>query len=779
MKIRTRLMGALLACGIVPMLTVGVVSFQLGDGQAETLVQEAKQAIEERAMAQLTAVSAARKADITHCFGGISAHVRSLASLHDVQTGLSGLSQAMTNLAQNATPAQIEEARRELGSYYSGDFDAEYRKKNGGQASGIGAALAQADAVTVMAQLHYVKRNPHPLGQKFQLSQANDGSAYSEHHPDLHAEMVAAKDAFGYYDVFLVDASGRVVYTVFKELDYATSLQSGSWAQTNLGQLFRTLQNTPEGETAMTDFAAYKPSYDDPAAFLGAPVFANGQRIGAVVVQMPIDRINAVVSATDGMGKTGEVVLVGSDHLMRSDSRHNPDTHSVAASFRNPKTGSMATVEVDEALVGKTGQKISTDTDGAEEVVVWQPIEVLGQRWAMLAKVETSEIMGAIEVMEQQRASLRTTMLGWTIGMTLVASVVIAAISWLLSRQITTPIHRTVVALKDIAEGEGDLTARLDAERADELGEMGAWFNKFLGRLQETVKSIAHKATGVSAASTQLTATAQSLAQSAERTQAQSSQVAAAAEQMSANMSSVHQSTDAMSGTFRTVAAAVEEMTASIGEVAKSADNAAKVAGTAAQLTRSSNDKVSALGAAANEIGRVIETIQDIAEQTNLLALNATIEAARAGEAGKGFSVVANEVKDLARQTAEATQDIRQRIERIQASTTESVNAIAAIDQVIVQVSQSSLAIATSVAEQRSATQEISSNLAQSTRTIDSVSKNVSESVTASREISKSIAEVDSQARSTASCAEETSVAGKSMATLATELQGLVGQFKI
>ena len=207
--------------------------------------------------------------------------------------------------------------------------------------------------------------------------------------------------------------------------------------------------------------------------------------------------------------------------------------------------------------------------------------------------------------------------------------------------------------------------------------------------------------------------------------------------------------------------------------------NAAQIADHAAQLTRSSNEKVGALGAAANEIGRVIEAIQDIAEQTNLLALNATIEAARAGEAGKGFSVVANEVKDLARQTAEATQDIRQRIERIQATTAESVQAIAAIDQVIMQVSSSSQSIAAAVGEQRTATQEISQSLANNTRTVEVVNRNVGEAVSASAEISRNIADVDNMARSTSSGAGESQAAGKQMNQLAQELQSLVRQFKV
>jgi methyl-accepting chemotaxis protein len=776
MSIQTRLMVFLLACGLAPMGAVGIVTFLQSRSSANTLQGTAIEELESRSKDQLQAVATARGQDIKHYFEMLQGHVASLGQQDTLARLTQDFSQALQQLPAELS-LEVPAMRRELANYYQRDFDAEFRKHNN-KASPAETILGQLDDIAVAAQLVYLQRNPHPLGRKDAFAESKDDADYSLLHRQHHEDLRSIQQAFGYYDLFLLDRDGRVVYSVCKEVDFGTHLGRGPWSSSNLGVMHTALQSTPLGKTAFQDFRSYGPSYEAPAAFLGAPLARGGERVGAVVVQLPINRINQVASATEGMGKTGEIVLVGPDRLMRSDSRHNPTTHSVVASFRDPKHGSFDTAQVQEALNGNSGAGIVDDVDGARELTWWQPIEVLGTRWAMIAKFEVSEILAGAVRMTATAEQTASSMLWWTLSLMLATGLLVGGASWWLARQIVLPIRSTVRALADIAEGEGNLTARLDQSRRDELGELGQWFNRFLGRLQETVKTIAQKANEVGSASSQLTATAHSLAEGAERTRGQTSQVAAAAEEMSANMASVSHSSEAMAGTFRTVAAAVEQMTASIGEVAKSASGAASVAGTAAELTRSSNEKVSALGAAANEIGRVIETIQDIAEQTNLLALNATIEAARAGEAGKGFSVVANEVKDLARQTAEATQDIRQRIERIQASTTESVKAIAEIDQVIAKVSQASQTIATSVAEQRSATQEIASNLAQSTRSIETVANNVREGVAASQDISKSIAEVDQHAQATAAGAEQTSMAGRSMASLAQDLMQVVGSFR-
>jgi methyl-accepting chemotaxis protein len=352
--------------------------------------------------------------------------------------------------------------------------------------------------------------------------------------------------------------------------------------------------------------------------------------------------------------------------------------------------------------------------------------------------------------------------------------------AWSITRGITGPLFYVVQHLQSLAEG--NLKSRVQEEylrRKDEIGELARSLAKTIESLCAMIAGIATNAKGLSAASTQLSATATQLASGAEQTTNQSAQVAAAAEQMSTNMSGMAASTAQMSGNVKMVAAAVEELTASIGEVAASAERAAGVANNAAQLVSASNVQITGLGDAAQQIGKVIEVIQDIAEQTSLLALNATIEAARAGDAGKGFAVVATEVKELARQTASATEDIRKRIEAIQGSSGQAVKSVGDISEIIAQVNELSRTIASAVEEQSITTKEIAKNVAESSKAADDVARGVTESAEASKEISKTIVGVDQAAKQAAQGATETQSAGTALSDMAEQFQELVAQFKV
>ena len=266
--------------------------------------------------------------------------------------------------------------------------------------------------------------------------------------------------------------------------------------------------------------------------------------------------------------------------------------------------------------------------------------------------------------------------------------------------------------------------------------------------LKVTIEAVNNNAQALASAAEELTATSQQMSSNSEETATQANVVAAASEQVSKNVA--------------TVATSAEEMSASVKEIAKNANEAAKVATTAVKVADETNLTVSKLGVSSVEIGKVIKVITSIAQQTNLLALNATIEAARAGEAGKGFAVVANEVKELAKQTAAATEDISQKIEAIQADTKGAVTSISQIGKVIAQINDISNTIASAVEEQSATTNEIA--------------RNASEAAKGSGEISKNITQVSVAAKSTTEGANNTLTAATELAKLAGDLKGIVAK---
>jgi methyl-accepting chemotaxis protein len=355
------------------------------------------------------------------------------------------------------------------------------------------------------------------------------------------------------------------------------------------------------------------------------------------------------------------------------------------------------------------------------------------------------------------------------------AILVVSVASFLLSRAICQPILHTVEVVRNAANGE--LTKRVTVRSSDEVGVLGEAVNRLFDSLQQIVRQIASSSASLTESATQLAQTSSDLTQGVTDTTRQSATVAAAAEEMSMGSRTMAGAAEQMSANVCTVASAVEEMSANMGQIARSVEQSSALAGEAERLAEQSNERVQLLGAAAAEIGQVIEVIQDIADQTNLLALNATIEAARAGESGKGFAVVATEVKELAKQSAVATEGIRNKVLGIQSSTEETVQTIASIGEAIKQVNEASRSIAMAVEQQNIATREVANNVAKTNSAATAVARNVAENSATCQEIAENICKVDDAARNTAAGATLTREVGGQMQTLASELQSLVVQF--
>lgn len=347
------------------------------------------------AMTKLTAVRETKKASVNRFFDTIESQALTFSQNQMVVDAMKGFREAHSTYLdeRNLDEASIAQMKAELESYYTSDFSNKYSEENNDSKPNTLELLAQLDPQSIALQYEYIIDNPHSLGSKHKLDSADDGSRYAELHASTHPIVRGYLEEFEYYDIFLVDPdSGDIVYSVYKELDFATSLIDGPYAQTNFGKAFRQAKAAASQETVVwVDYESYTPSYEAPASFIASPITEGGELLGIAIFQMPTDRLNKVMAERSGLGETGESYLVGPDKLMRSDSYLDPVNHSILASFRNPELGKVDTKATTLALGNESGEQIVIDYNGNPVLSSFTPIDVLGQRWALLVEIDVAE----------------------------------------------------------------------------------------------------------------------------------------------------------------------------------------------------------------------------------------------------------------------------------------------------------------------------------------------------------------------------------------------------
>ncbi len=349
----------------------------------------------------------------------------------------------------------------------------------------------------------------------------------------------------------------------------------------------------------------------------------------------------------------------------------------------------------------------------------------------------------------------------------------------IIKRSINRPIRNTVTMLRDIAEGEGDLTRRIEITGNDEMGDVAKWFNVFVENLQSIIKEFARNAEFLNKASDNLVGLAEHMTREAIDLSGKSETVSSSSQQMNETLTGAAVSMEETNTNTAMVASAAEEMNATIKDIAGNTSQVKNISNTAVDQARHASEKMKELFASVQSVSMVTETITDISDQINLLALNATIEAARAGEAGKGFAVVAHEIKELARQTSTSSSAIKTQILAVQENATDTVSEIDKITGVMTTINESIDTIAVAVEEQSVTTRDITANISQASLGIQEVNENVNQSASTANTMSSTIIDVAHSGVEISGSSEQVALSAQDLKDVAGQLNEVVGRFKI
>ncbi|YCO03102.1 methyl-accepting chemotaxis protein [Vibrio sp. VNB-15] len=568
---------------------------------------------------------------------------------------------------------------------------------------------------------------------------------------DFHRLLTDLSRELDFYDIFIVDEAGEVIYTAAREADYQTNLVAGAYSNSGLGDVYRALRAGKH--FAAVDFAPYAPSNGDPAAFLGVPLKVEGEQ-WMVATQMSIDGINQLMNLRSGMGESGETYLVGSDFRMRSDSFLDPVGRTIQASFAGTvENNGVNSDAVKRALAGTSGVETIIDYNGNPVVSAYSPIDMYGHRWALLSEIDVVEA-------EQPIKELMT-LNGIVLLLAVIAGVGVALA---VTRAVMKPLGGEPEEMKQLMNqlAQGDL--RLNISQAEE-GSLKQTLNTTASNLTVMIKDISDASSQLAATSEELSVVTEQSEQSLHVQNDELQQAVTAIHQMTSSISEVAGSASVVS-----VSAADANQDCQ-QELQRITQTVHTVSGLVEQVDEGNNNVVQ-LAEQVREISTLLDVIRGVADQTNLLALNAAIEAARAGESGRGFAVVAEEVRNLAQRTQVSTEQIEEMVHKVnqQAEQTEAIinNCKLVAGQTMEQVQETGTMIETVVGTMEQIHHQTSS-----------VSQATEEQAKVSGGIDSSLLTIQDLATQNVSGANETSASSRELARVAVNLKDIVDDFKV
>ncbi len=819
-KIRNKLLVLLAVVALLPMFLLGL-----------SMYNSASNGIEDQAFAQLTAIRTVKAKQIEDYFGQIDKQIQTFSENLSVVEAMKEFPAA---LAAARSEVQVDEdqmksMKENLLGYYQNEFGRVYKEKTNSNPN-LKAQIAPLDDDSIYLQYQYISSNPNPLGSKETLDAAQDGTTYSKLHATYHPMVRNYLNQFGYYDIFLCDLeSGDIVYSVFKEMDYTTSLKDGPYSKTNFATAFRlaAAATSPE-QTFLVDYETYTPSYEDPASFISSPIYDGSKKIGVAIFQMPIDKISGILDERTGLGNTGETYAVGPDNLMRNDSRFIQDTVdgkpglitdgyiTRQTTIINPELPITTQASLD-AQAGNDSTAFITDYRGAEVLSSWAPITVFKGsgdtppiKWALMSEIDKVEVYAPLTVYDIFAGS-------WWIIFPAIAGVVVV---WLAAKKITRQANSINDMLGSI--GIGMFDSRAEKITNDELGDVAVSLNAMCDttlsliqsndereEIQNSIESLIGQMENIAAGDLTIDAevkdditgsiagTVNSMTDQLKalvsRVQVATNQVTTSAGTIADVSSQLSKDTDAQATEIGTASERVLSITEKIQLVAEQSEGSATVAKQARETAtrgleavsntvegmdrirdqvQATSKRIKRLGESSQEIGEIVQLISDIADRTSILALNASIQAAMAGDAGQGFAVVAEEVERLAERSTDATKQISTLIKAIQTETSEAISDMEESTREVVEGSE--------LASQAGQTlNEIDTVSQQLEYLITEVSASATEQANAATEIASTMTRISETTKKSAEKSRSATQSVGQLSGLAVQLRESVAQFKV
>jgi len=485
---------------IVMLLTVSsssiVVTAYLG-------YQSGKSNLTDRVFNQLTSVRASKAYQIESYFKNTRNHIQTLSNDPSMSLAIAEFTKAYQQLETAKLP---EDTATKIRGYYQNEFLPKLAQTE--QGSPVLSSFLPESTASNYLQYHYIATNPNAISKKHLLDKASDGSEYSNVHERYHPIFRNIIEKFGYYDMFLIDPQGTVVYTVYKETDFTTNYTTGAYNDSNLARLVASVRRSKQKDYAsIIDFESYAPSYGAPAAFIAAPIFNNvnnqSKFVGVLAIQVPADEINNVMTGNrkwegDGLGKSGETYLVGQDFLMRSVSRflvETPDEYlqtltalgvnkETIARIRQYKTSileqKVRTKAAEEAIKGQQGIEIIRDYRDIPVLSSYAPLKIEGLNWAILSEIDLAEAYAPVYGFERQLLISATLLMLFVIVLAMAMSSVFVK-----------PINQLIESARKVASGQLDAIATLDTN--DEFGELAQSFNAMVVSLHDQTNLVEEK----------------------------------------------------------------------------------------------------------------------------------------------------------------------------------------------------------------------------------------------------------------------------------------------